>query len=145
MAGVRAIVQAGWAEVSVAGDHVLQIGDVPHEWLFPRMAAVVHHAGAGTTAAALRAGLPAVTVPVIADQPFWANRVHRLGAGPTPVPFAELTAERLAAAIRAALDQPRHRQRATGLARLINGEDGADAVLTRIRRLTNQALSPGMS
>jgi sterol 3beta-glucosyltransferase len=136
-AGVRAVVQAGWAELSVAGDDVLQIGDVPHEWLFPRMAAAVHHAGAGTTGAALRAGLPAVAVPVLADQPFWADRVHRLGAGPAPVPFADLAPERLAAAIRAALDEPRHRRRAGELARLINGEDGAGAVLTRIGQITS--------
>jgi UDP:flavonoid glycosyltransferase YjiC (YdhE family) len=68
----------------------------------------------------------------MADQPFWADRVHQLGAGPAPVPFADVTPERLAAAIRAALDEPRHRHRATELARLINGEDGAGAVLTRI-------------
>jgi UDP:flavonoid glycosyltransferase YjiC (YdhE family) len=135
--GVRAVIQAGWAELSVAGDDVFQVGDVPHEWLFPRMAAAVHHAGAGTTAAGLRAGLPTVAVPVMADQPFWADRVHQLGTGPAPVPFADLTPERLAAAIRAALDEPRYRHRATELAGLINGEDGAGAVLTRIERLTS--------
>jgi len=135
-AGVRAVVQSGWAEMSVEGDDVLQIGDVPHEWLFPRMAAVVHHAGAGTTAAGLRAGVPAVTVPVLADQPFWAERVHQLGAEPTPVPFADLTPPRLAGAIRAALDEPRHRERAAELARLVNDEDGAGIVVRRIEQLT---------
>ncbi len=134
-AGVRAVVQAGWAELSVGGDDVLQIGDVPHEWLFPRLAAAVHHAGAGTTAASLRAGLPTVAVPVLADQPFWADRVHHLGAGPAPVPFADLTPERLATAIRAALEEPGHRQRAAELARVVNSEDGAGAVLTRIEQL----------
>jgi sterol 3beta-glucosyltransferase len=136
-AGVRAVVQTGWAELSVAGDDVLQIGDVPHEWLFPRVAAAVHHAGAGTTAAGLRAGLPTVTVPFTADQPFWADRTHRLRAGPAPIPVADLTPERLAAAIRAALDEPQYRHRATELARQINGEDGAGAVLTRIEQLTS--------
>ena len=135
-AGVRAVVQAGWAELTVAAPNVLRIGDVPHEWLFPRMAAAVHHAGAGTTAAGLRAGLPTVAVPVMADQPFWADRVHHLGAGPAPVPFADLTPERLATTIREALDQPRYRDRATELAHLINSEDGADAVQTRISNLT---------
>jgi UDP:flavonoid glycosyltransferase YjiC (YdhE family) len=134
-AGVRAVVQSGWAEVSVEGDDVLEVGDVPHEWLFPRMAAVVHHAGAGTTAAGLRAGVPAVTVPVMADQPFWADRVHHLGAGPAPVPFSDLDPHRLAAAIRAALDEPRHRARAKELARLVNDEDGAGAVVRRIEQL----------
>jgi sterol 3beta-glucosyltransferase len=136
-AGVRAVVQAGWAELAVTGEDVLPIGDVPHEWLFPRMAAAVHHAGAGTTAAGLRAGLPTVAVPVMADQPFWADRVHQLGAGPAPVPFADLTPERLATTLREALDQPRYRHRATELAQLINSEDGAGTILTRIRHLTN--------
>jgi UDP:flavonoid glycosyltransferase YjiC (YdhE family) len=134
-AGVRAVVQAGWAELSVAGDEVFALGDVPHEWLLPHMAAAVHHAGAGTTGAALRAGLPTVAVPVLADQPFWADRVCRLGHGPTPVPFAELTVERLAAAIRAALDEPAYRRRAAKLARVLDSEDGAGAVLARIERI----------
>jgi sterol 3beta-glucosyltransferase len=134
-AGVRAVVQAGWAEVSVLGDDVFQIGDAPHEWLLPRMAAAVHHAGAGTTAAALRAGLPSVAVPVLADQPFWGDRVHQLGAGPDPVPFADLSPERLATAIRAAVDDPRYRRRATELAGLLDQDDGAGAVLTRLEQL----------
>ncbi|MGN5379478.1 glycosyltransferase [Streptomyces lasalocidi] len=81
-AGVRAVVQAGWAGPSGAGDDVLAVGDLPHDWLFPRTAAVVHHAGAGTTGAGLRAGVPAVPVPFMADQPFWAARLHRLGVAP---------------------------------------------------------------
>ncbi|GAA4932486.1 glycosyltransferase [Streptomyces coeruleoprunus] len=88
-AGVRAVVQAGWAGLSGRGDDVLAIGDVPHDWLFPRTAAVVHHAGAGTTAAGLRAGVPALPVPVMADQPFWASRLYRLGVAPRPLPFQE--------------------------------------------------------
>ncbi|MBD0694572.1 glycosyltransferase [Streptomyces sp. CBMA123] len=134
-AGVRAVVQAGWAGLAAVGDGVLSVGDLPHDWLFPRTAAVVHHAGAGTTGAALRAGVPAVPVPVMADQPFWAARLHRLGVAPEPVPFAELTAERLAAAITAASAEP-VRRRAADLAGLIAGEDGAGAVLAHIDRLT---------
>ncbi|MFD3735656.1 nucleotide disphospho-sugar-binding domain-containing protein [Streptomyces sp. NPDC058632] len=68
------MVQAGWAELGGCGADVLAVGDLPHDWLFPRTAAVVHHAGAGTTAAGLRAGVPALPVPVTADQPFWASR-----------------------------------------------------------------------
>ena len=98
------------------------------------MAAVVHHAGAGTTGAGLRAGLSAVTVPVMIDQPFWAERIHRLGVGPAPVPFAELTAQRLASAIRAALED-RYRNRARELAGLVNAEDGAETVARRIEQL----------
>ncbi|RGD57042.1 glycosyltransferase [Kitasatospora xanthocidica] len=138
-AGVRAVVQAGWAGLEAAGDGVFCVGDVPHDWLFPRTAAVVHHAGAGTTGAALRAGVPAVPVPVMADQPFWAARLHRLGVAPQPVPFADLTAERLAAAITAALAEP-VRRRAAAVAGLMAGEDGAGAVLAHVARI---AEAPG--
>ncbi|MFC5146819.1 glycosyltransferase [Streptomyces aureoversilis] len=133
-AGVRAVVQAGWADLSGCGDDVLAIGDIPHDWLFPRTAAVVHHAGAGTTAAGLRAGVPAVPVPVMADQPFWASRLYRLGAAPRPLPFQDLTAEALGDAITACLSEPAHRRRAAELARGIAAEDGAAALLARIHR-----------
>ncbi|MFI6303518.1 glycosyltransferase [Amycolatopsis thailandensis] len=78
-------------------DDLLAIQDVPHEWLFPRTAAVVHHGGAGTTAAALRAGVPALVCPVFSDQPYWGDRVSCLGAGPRPLPLRELTADALTA------------------------------------------------
>ncbi|MET9428498.1 glycosyltransferase [Streptomyces sp. NPDC003036] len=131
-AGVRAVVQAGWAELSGWGDDVLAIGDVPHDWLFPRTAAVVHHAGAGTTGAGLRAGVPAVAVPVMADQPFWASRLYELGVAPRPVPFQDLSAEALRDAITVCLSEPAHRRRATELAHRIAAEDGAAAVLSHI-------------
>ncbi|MEV8312175.1 glycosyltransferase [Streptomyces flavidovirens] len=131
-AGVRAVVQAGWAGLSGCGDDVLAIGDVPHDWLFPRTAAVVHHAGAGTTAAGLRAGVPALPVPVMADQPFWASRLYQLGVAPRPLPFQDLTAEALGAAITACLSEPAHRRRAAALAHRIAAEDGAATVLAHV-------------
>ncbi|MFK0294651.1 glycosyltransferase [Streptomyces sp. NPDC090442] len=131
-AGVRAVVQAGWAGLSGGGEQILAIGEVPHDWLFPRTAAVVHHAGAGTTAAGLRAGVPAVPVPVMADQPFWAARLHRLGVAPRPLPFRDLTAEALGTAIAACLGDDAHRRRAARLARGLATEDGAAAVLAHI-------------
>ncbi|GAA2390147.1 glycosyltransferase [Streptomyces glaucosporus] len=131
-AGVRAVVQAGWAGLSGSGADVLAIGDVPHDWLFPRTAAAVHHAGAGTTAAGLRAGVPVVPVPVMADQPFWASRLYRLGVAPRPVPFQDLTAEALGDAITACLSEPAHRRRAAELARGIAAEDGAARVLAHL-------------
>lgn len=131
-ARVRAVVQAGWAGLSGRGDDVLAVGDVPHDWLFPRTAAVVHHAGAGTTAAGLRAGVPAVPVPVMADQPFWASRLHRLGVAPRSVPFQDLTAEALGDAVTACLAEPALRRRAAELADGIAAEDGAAPLLARI-------------
>jgi sterol 3beta-glucosyltransferase len=131
-AGVRAVVQAGWAELGPAGDDILTVGEVPHDWLFPQTAAVVHHAGAGTTGAGLRAGVPAVAVPVLVDQPFWADRMHRLGVAPPPLPLPELTADTLTAALRSCLGRPSHRDSAAALAHRIRAEDGAAAVLALI-------------
>ncbi|MTE17662.1 glycosyltransferase [Streptomyces sp. TRM43335] len=131
-AGVRAVVQAGWAGLSGRGADILTVGDVPHDWLFPRTAAVVHHAGAGTTAAGLRAGVPAVPVPVMADQPFWASRLYRLGVAPRPVPFQNLTAEALGDAITACLSEPAHHRRAVELAHGIAAEDGTASLLAHL-------------
>lgn len=134
-AGVRAVVQSGWAGLAPASDDILTVGDLPHDWLFPRMAAVVHHAGAGTTGAGLRAGVPAVPVPVLVDQPFWAARLHRLGVAPHPLPLHELTSDALADALRSCLDQPAYRHRAADLARRIRADDGSAAVLALIAQL----------
>jgi sterol 3beta-glucosyltransferase len=100
-AGVRVIIQ-GWD--SALGHLTLAptihaAGSMPHNWLLPRCAALVHHGGFGTTAAALRAGIPALVIPHIADQFFWAKRVHELGAGPQPIRRPKLTTIALASAI----------------------------------------------
>jgi sterol 3beta-glucosyltransferase len=138
-AGVRQVIQAGQTGPAPAGrlppDDSIVIGDVPHDWLFPRMAAVVHHAGAGTTAAGLRAGVPAVAVPVIADQPFWAARLAALGAGPPPIPHRQLCIAALAAAIRDAVARPSYRTQAEALSRRLASEDGAAPVLGMLARL----------
>ncbi|SDP10347.1 UDP:flavonoid glycosyltransferase YjiC, YdhE family [Streptomyces sp. cf386] len=129
-AGLRGIVQTGSAGLAVDGDDdVLTIGDLPHALLFPRVAAVVHHAGAGTTAAALRAGVPAIPVPVTADQPFWAGRVASIGAATAPIPFASLTVERLADALLQAVRRQTYARAASIAARHMATEDGVGAVL----------------
>jgi sterol 3beta-glucosyltransferase len=115
-AGVRQVIQAGQTGLTAAGrlppgDSIV-IGDVPHDWLFPRVAAVVHHAGAGTTAAGLRAGVPSVTVPVIGDQPFWAARLTALGAGPPPIPRRQLSIATLLKRHYALAGRPDRRQQA---------------------------------
>lgn len=133
-AGLRGVLQAGSAGLDAAGDDVLSIGDVPHALLFPHVAAVVHHAGAGTAAAALRAGVPAVPVPVTADQPFWAGRVAAIGASPSPIPFRDLTAERLATALGQAAGEPGCRQAAEQAAERIRAEDGAGQVVKAVER-----------
>ncbi|WP_371656140.1 MULTISPECIES: glycosyltransferase [unclassified Streptomyces] len=134
-AGVRGVVQAGWTGLSVSDDDVLTVGEVPHHWLFPRMAAVVHHAGAGTTAAGLRAGVPAVPVPAQLDAGFWSSRLTALGVSPGPVPLRSLSAHRLAAALRQAVEQPAFRDRARVLAARIHAEDGAADVVAAVGQL----------
>jgi sterol 3beta-glucosyltransferase len=131
-AGLRGVVQAGWAGLSVADDDVITVGSLPHGWLLPRTAAVVHHAGAGTTGAGLRAGVPAVPVPVLTDQPWWASRLVQLGVSPGVLPHARLSAERLAAALTRATRDTAYRQRATELAARIEREDGCGQVARAI-------------
>lgn len=129
-AGVRAVLQG---VQGASGPNAIGIGAVPHEWLFPQMAAVVHHAGAGTAAAGLRAGVPTVSVPIYTDQPFWAARITSLGAGPQQVPYTELTTERLADAITQATTTPAYAARARQLATMLATEDGTAPVATALR------------
>ncbi len=103
---------------------VLAIESAPHDWLLPQMAAAVHHGGAGTTAASLRAGVPSILVPFFADQPFWGRTVHSLGVGPQPIPRRRLTAARLAHAIEQAVTDTQMRSRAAALGERIRSEDG---------------------
>lgn len=138
-AGVRMVIQAGWASLGAAlqnDDDVIVIGKAPHDWLFPKMSAVVHHAGAGTTAAGLRAGMPTVSVPLITDQPFWASRVTALGAGPAAVPYKRLSAESLAAAISDAVSRDSYRSRAQEISKQLASEDGTLPVIRAVDRLT---------
>jgi UDP:flavonoid glycosyltransferase YjiC (YdhE family) len=118
LAGCRALVSEGWAGLGQQPlpEGVLAIGSVSHPQLFPRLAAVVHHGGAGTTTNAARAGVPQVVVPHIFDQIYWGERVAALGAGPPPIPRSQLTAERLAAALREALENEVIQERAREMA-----------------------------
>lgn len=105
LAGQRGVLASGWGGLSdVSGaDFVHVLDGAPHDWLFPRCAAVIHHGGSGTTHEGLRWGRPTVICPFAVDQPFWGRRVNRFGAGPPPLPQKRLTAGRLADAIRDAL------------------------------------------
>ena len=124
--GQRAILLTGQGRQGNADlpDNVFEIGSIPFDWLFPRMAAVVHHGGAGTTSAALRAGVPSIVIPFIADQPFWGQCVADLGAGLPPILQKDLTAERLAAAIRIATSDEAMKARAVAVGEKIRAEDG---------------------
>lgn len=134
--GQRAILATGWGGMGVlqAPKEVFVLKAAPHGWLFPRMAAAVHHGGAGTTAESLRAGLPTVVVPFIVDQLFWGKRVRALGAGPEPIQAKKLTAGRLAEAIQQATGDAATEQRATAIGRAIRAEDGLDQAVRVIRQ-----------
>jgi UDP:flavonoid glycosyltransferase YjiC (YdhE family) len=124
--GQRAVVHSGWAGLDRSGisDNVFLIDSIPHSWLFPQMRAIVHHCGAGTTGAALRSGIPAIGVPFFGDQHFWASIITSLGVSPPPVPRKDLSADRLAGAMRVAIEDSSLRRRAQSLGAVIRQEDG---------------------
>ncbi len=125
-AGSRGIIATGWGGLKTVDlpETILQIDQAPHAWLFPRVAAVVHHGGAGTTAAGLRAGKPSVVVPFFGDQPFWGQRIYSLGVGTNPIPQKKLTVEKLATAIKRAVSNPVISRNAEELGAKVRHEDG---------------------
>lgn len=132
-AGQRGIVAKGWAGLDAGdGDDVLAISPAPHGWLFPHMAAVVHHGGAGSTAEGFHAGVPSVICPFFGDQPGWARLSVALGVGVEPIPRRRLTEERLAAAIGQAVSDPVLRENARALAARLGTEDGVAAAVAII-------------
>lgn len=133
----RAVLYKGWADLGKVDlpATVYRLDYAPHCWLFPRMAAVVHHAGAGTSAAALRAGVPSVPIPHSGDQPFWARKLYQLGAAAKPLPRGRLNAVELAQRITRAVGDWQLRARAAELAEGISREDGASRTVAAIRDL----------
>lgn len=108
--------------------HVHLISAAPHDRLLPLVSATIHHGGAGTTAASLRAGVPTTIVPFLGDQTFWARRVEQLGVGPRPLDRKTLSVENIAAAI-AAMDDPEMRRKTSALGTAICHEDGLGAAI----------------
>lgn len=139
-AGKRAILLSGWAGIGASDlpEDVFLLNYAPHNWLFPRMAAVVHHGGAGTTASGLRAGVPSVIVPVMSDQPFWGRRIYELGAGTKPIPRSRLTTNNLAAAITEASTNRAMQKNAAELGAKIAPEDGVREAVRAISEFLGQ-------
>jgi UDP:flavonoid glycosyltransferase YjiC (YdhE family) len=140
--GVRALVSKGWgglgAEDATIPDNVFMLENTPHDWLFSRVSAVVHHGGAGTTAIGLLHGKPTMVVPFFGDQPFWGAMIHNAGAGPEPVPHKDLTSEKLADGIRTLLSE-KCQHAAKDISRRIKEDDGngaQNAVASFYRGLT---------
>lgn len=137
--GHRVIMATGWGGLTattggIPADQVQVVESIPHDWLFPRTRAVIHHGGAGTTGAGLRAGRPTLICPVLGDQPFWGHQVHRIGAGPAPIPQRRLTKDRFESAVHQLADD-RIRRNAADLGQLIHAEDGIAKAIAVIEEL----------
>lgn len=138
-AGVRALVSKGWG--GLGGDEevpegVFLLGNVPHDWLFQYVSAVVHHGGAGTTAIGIAMGKPTVVVPFFGDQPFWGAMIYKAGAGPEPVPFKKMTEETLADSITIALGVD-IQTAVQEMSKKIDNENGAEEAALSFHNIIN--------
>lgn len=138
--GKRGILHAGWAKLGVTDlpDTVFLLDYAPYAWLFPRMSAVIHHGGSGTTGLALRSGVPSMVVPFTADQPFWGRRTLELGVGPAPIPFSKLTVENLAHAVKTMSEDTEMQQRSANLRDMMAAENGVSRAVEVVRRYLKQ-------
>lgn len=136
VANVRAVLATGVGGLVGAqlGDNIFVLKEAPHDWLFPQMAAVVHHGGAGTTAAAFRAGVPQLICPFFGDQPFWGRRTAALGVGPVPIPQKKLTVKGLTAGIRQMTGDQKMQRLAAELGVLVRAEDGVARAVEAINQ-----------
>ncbi|MGB1286018.1 MAG: glycosyltransferase [Aggregatilineales bacterium] len=136
---LRGVLAKGWSGVRADNlpDHVFMLDSVPHTWLFPQMCAVVHHGGAGTTAAGLRAGIPTMIIPHMADQPYWARRVHHLGVGVKPLERAQLSVEALSKRFQQLTSDTTIQNNAIELGEKIRAEDGTQNAVNYINTFMN--------
>ena len=136
----RGIILSGWSGIEDrSSQDILYLDAVPHDWLLPHCKMIVHHGGAGTTSAGLRAGIPNIVIPFTADQPFWGTRVHEIGAGPRPILVKNLSVEKLTRAI-AEAESEAVREGAQAIGQRIGGEDGVDSAMKLIGKYSNDFL-----
>jgi sterol 3beta-glucosyltransferase len=138
--GCRAVIQQGWSGLGSGRPlppGVFLAGVVPHEYLFPRAGCIVHHGGAGTAASAFLSGVPSVFVTHAGGQPLRAQLAQELGCAGPPVPYLELTADRLADAVEETLRDPRLREAARRLGALVAREQGVQGARQLIERLVH--------
>lgn len=134
---VRAVISLGWAGEQMhlkSNNRVFFADYVPHDWLFPRVSAVVHHGGAGTTAAGLRYGKPTLVIPFGGDQPFWGARVQAIGCGPKPIHRDRITVQRLTRALIDLTTRPSYRVAAEELSERMRLEGGTCRAADLIER-----------
>ena len=134
--GQRGLIYRGWGDLGNCPlpPTMLAIDSVPHDWLLPQVAAVVHHGGAGITAATVRTQRPSVIVPVFGDQQVWADRLHALGVAPPPIPRRRLTTERLVAALHRALTDASMAANLQGVCAQLQAEDGVAQAMAWLTR-----------
>jgi UDP:flavonoid glycosyltransferase YjiC (YdhE family) len=137
LSGYRAIIQRGWSGLAIRElpPNIYPVDYVSHFWLFPQAACVVHHGGAGTLAAAIRAGVPSIIIPHSADQPLWAKDVHSIGYTVPPIFIQHLSADRLGLSIAVTLATPRFRTEAQKLSSQIKAEQGTKKAVQLIEQL----------
>lgn len=135
----RGVIYSGWSNLSAEAVpetvFLLDKTGAPHDWLFPRMKAVIHHGGAGTTASALRAGVPSTIVAHLGDQPYWGRRVQELGAGAKPIKRTQLNARRLTWAIQAMIESETMHATAQRISQRLNAETGVENAVQAIQQL----------
>lgn len=139
--GRRILLSAGWAGLDdePLPGNVLPIGHVPHDWLFPRCAAVIHHCGAGTSHAAARAGTPTIPLPFALDQPFWAHRLHRLGVASRPLDPRRATTSDINAAVRE-IETDSMAMICTKVARAMAAENGVGSTIPILEQLAREEI-----
>lgn len=136
LAGVSAVVAMGRPDPDeTAPSYVRHVAEVDHAWLFPRLRAVVHHGGAGTTAQAMRAGVPSIVVPMLGDQAYWGRRVAELGVGGHAISLRDLTAAALGDALRGVVRDAAMKLRCEGLALALGDEDGVRQAGDQLERV----------
>ena len=137
--GQRAVLCAGWGDIGQSDlpASIFRVKEIPHDWLFPKVVAAIHHAGAGTTAATLRAGTPSIAIPFFADQPVWAKLLEQLGVSPATHPRLELESDRLATSIQTLLEDDSFQKKAQQIQAQIEAEDGVESAVSVIESYLN--------
>lgn len=128
LTGVSAIISSGWGGLSSekVPDTIMMVDYVPHDWLFNQVSMVVHHGGAGTIAAGLRAGKPTIVVPFGGDQPFWGNQIYKIGAGPKPIPIKSFNSKLFAKRIKEVQTNNKYKENAARIKEILIKEDGKE-------------------
>jgi sterol 3beta-glucosyltransferase len=138
--GQRGVILTGWGGelTSEPSENVLALEAASHAWLLPHCKAVVHHGGAGTTGAGLRAGIPNLVVPFAGDQPFWGKRVEMLGAGPRPIPVKRLSTQSLSTALQQAVEDQSMQKKAARIGEKIRAEQGVGETVHLVEQWTEK-------